>query len=382
MIAEIKPLEQSLFRFITDDEFRSSLENDLAELESTRIAGAWKCVHVLAGSIVEAVLIDYLFAVKYNQWDDERILKMDLSDCIEACQAEHILDDDAEKTCTVIKNFRNLIHPGRMKRLRERVDSDGAALAEAIVKRIVGDVVKKRMEVYGPTADDITEKLLRHPRTTILDDHLKGINDTERRLLLLKYLPDSLERWKANSDNKNSPGETFEKCYRICFDQADSPVKHEAVLKYEATLKAAVPARIDMYERHFFRASDLQFLDEEERKLILGHLKVVLNAHFVQACQRPLMHGIGAFLAPSDVRELFPRLLLGNGRPDVNRPDAREAWVAREYPAMSELAAEEFKTQLEHALVAPPPQQSYVPSEQKIHQETIPALKKLIEGLR
>ena len=84
MTAQLKPPEQSIFRFITDDEFRSSLENDLAELEAAKRAGAWKCVHVLAGSIVEAVLIDYLLAVKYKGLSEDMILKMDLLDCIKA----------------------------------------------------------------------------------------------------------------------------------------------------------------------------------------------------------------------------------------------------------------------------------------------------------
>jgi hypothetical protein len=382
MTAQIKPPEQSLFRFITDDDFRSSLENDLTELEAAKNAGAWKCVHVLAGSIIEAVLIDYLLAVKYNRLDDDSILGMDLGKCIKACQAERILDEDAEKICTVIKNFRNLIHPGRIKRLGERVDSEGAAMAEAIVKRIVGDVMKKRKAVYGPTAEEIAEKLLRHPQTTMLDAFLSGTNETERRLLLLKYLPDSLESSKDEPGRKSSQDLAFRKCYRICFDRADIAVKREAVLMYETALKTAIPGRIDMYENNFFLARDLQYLDESERKLILGHLKVVLNTFFLGACQRPLMEGIGTFLAPSDVRELFPRLLWGIGKTDANRPDVRAVWVAREYPVMSDSAAEEFKKQLEHAVVTPIPQHTYVPSAQMILEGTIPALKKLIEGLR
>ena len=254
-------------------------------------------------------------------------------------------------------------------------------MAEAIVKRIVGDVMKKRKAVYGPTAEDIAEKLLRHPRTTMLDEFLSGINETERRLLLLKYLPDSLESSKGNPSKKSDPEAAFSKCYRICFAQADNALKREAVLKYETALKAAVPARIALYENNFFRASDLQYLSEGERKLILGHLKVVLNTYFVGACQGTWIQGVGAFLASSDVRELFPRLLQGNGTVDVNRRDVREAWVTREYPVMSDLAAEEFRKQL--TLATPTPQGgAYMPSGQMIQQEIISALKMLIEGLR
>jgi hypothetical protein len=56
-------LSISRFDFVSGDDFRTPLESDYAELEACLTAGAWKSAHVLAGSIVEAVLIDYLVAV-------------------------------------------------------------------------------------------------------------------------------------------------------------------------------------------------------------------------------------------------------------------------------------------------------------------------------
>jgi hypothetical protein len=51
------------FDFITDEAFRTSLESDYQELKSCMTTKAWKAVHVLSGSIVEAVLTDYLIAM-------------------------------------------------------------------------------------------------------------------------------------------------------------------------------------------------------------------------------------------------------------------------------------------------------------------------------
>lgn len=40
------------FDFITGDDFRASLESDYNELSTCLASGAYKAVHVLAGSIV------------------------------------------------------------------------------------------------------------------------------------------------------------------------------------------------------------------------------------------------------------------------------------------------------------------------------------------
>ncbi len=57
------------FDFISGEDFRISLENDYKELNDAMQVEAWKAVHVLAGSIIEAVLVDYLFAINYNKDD-------------------------------------------------------------------------------------------------------------------------------------------------------------------------------------------------------------------------------------------------------------------------------------------------------------------------
>ena len=47
------------FDFISDSEFRSILAADYEQMHLCADAKAWKAVHVLAGSIIEAVIIDY-----------------------------------------------------------------------------------------------------------------------------------------------------------------------------------------------------------------------------------------------------------------------------------------------------------------------------------
>ena len=48
------------FDFVADDDFRAGLVSDYAEMQKALEAESWKSVHVLAGSIVEAILVDYI----------------------------------------------------------------------------------------------------------------------------------------------------------------------------------------------------------------------------------------------------------------------------------------------------------------------------------
>jgi len=66
------------FNFIRGDEFRASLESDYEELSKAIENHLWKSAHVIAGSIIEAVLVDTLIEADYEARTKNNPLKMDL----------------------------------------------------------------------------------------------------------------------------------------------------------------------------------------------------------------------------------------------------------------------------------------------------------------
>src|SRR4051812_37183805 len=112
------------FDFITDDGLRRSLESDLVELNQCYEARAWKAVHVLSGSIIEATLIDYL--VSAGKLTGAAAITKDLTQLIEACKTNAVLSNKAVELSAIIRSYRNLIHPGRALRLSETVDENSA----------------------------------------------------------------------------------------------------------------------------------------------------------------------------------------------------------------------------------------------------------------
>ncbi|HVA89532.1 MAG TPA: hypothetical protein VNL71_06790, partial [Chloroflexota bacterium] len=112
--------------FIGDERIRKSLTRDLEELDRAFEFRLWKSTHVIAGSVIEAILIDGLLNTGGINMTVENILKLDLGSAIKLCKEHKIVSERSEQLSTVIKDYRNLIHPGRVIRLEESVEENTA----------------------------------------------------------------------------------------------------------------------------------------------------------------------------------------------------------------------------------------------------------------
>jgi hypothetical protein len=93
------------FEFVSGDDFRESLESDFNEISVSLKYGAWKAVHVLAGSIIEAVLSDYLIALDYESRHSRDPLTMELGPLITACRDEGILSQKLADLSSVVRQL-------------------------------------------------------------------------------------------------------------------------------------------------------------------------------------------------------------------------------------------------------------------------------------
>ena len=149
------------FDFITDGPLRRSLESDLRELTACHEVGAWKAVLVLAGSIIEAILIEHLVSSQ-NIGADAAYAK-DLGKLIELCKQQAILSNKAIELSAIIRSYRNLIHPGRLLRLAEGADEHGATIAKSVIEIVVNEVSEKKRSSYGYTAEQVVRKVKQDP---------------------------------------------------------------------------------------------------------------------------------------------------------------------------------------------------------------------------
>src|SRR5262249_12755806 len=121
------------FEFVSDESLRTSLAQDAHELAVALAGGAHKSTVVLAGSIIEAILLDHLVSTDHAQRTGNDPTKFDFWKLIEVCNDEGVISDRTQQLLHAVRDYRNLIHPGRSLRLKDKVTSGSAVVAQGIV---------------------------------------------------------------------------------------------------------------------------------------------------------------------------------------------------------------------------------------------------------
>lgn len=142
--------------FIPDKKLRESLCLDISSANQALSNGNWKAATVLAGSVIEALL---LWALQRSRSDDVQdavvtlvknkalrqspkgaLEEWHLLDYIEVAAQLNVIKPRTADQARLAKEFRNLIHPGREARLRQTCDLGTALSAIAAVEHVVRDL--------------------------------------------------------------------------------------------------------------------------------------------------------------------------------------------------------------------------------------------------
>lgn len=287
------------FDFITDEDFRTALENDFKEMNLCSQSGAYKAAVVIAGSIIETVLIDYVIAENLSTREDA--LKLDFGKLLSLCKDRGIISDKTLDLSSVIKGYRNLIHPGRVIRLNESVNKDSADVSKALVNIVLGEVEKRKKQNYGFTAEQIVAKLENDSSATSIISHLlEKVNPKEIERLLMKVLPN---HYILNYEDLNYSPSTMEAlsvCFRTALETADEIVKKRTATWLVKIFTEGADEEISTYGLAFFRAKDLNLVSDKEANLVkqylLGRLKRDVTLQILEAIK-----GIGQFLEEKDI---------------------------------------------------------------------------------
>ncbi len=133
---------------ISNQEFRLMLERDLKENVFAIITKSYKSSLILTGSIVEAILLDKISnkgITSYKIGDKKRkkhIIRMDLGELLEVAKEEKIIENSFYHLSQVIRDYRNLIHPGVEKRKKAtKINKRNALRAWDIAKDVISEIL-------------------------------------------------------------------------------------------------------------------------------------------------------------------------------------------------------------------------------------------------
>jgi hypothetical protein len=336
------------FDFITDDQFRTSLESDHREMGKAIEAGAWKAVHVLAGSIVEALLVEYLVVSKIRP-NGKDPLTIKLSEAIEACKDAKVITPRTASLSDVVRDYRNLIHPGRVIRLQDSFGESSARIALSLVEIIAAEVAQKRRENYGLTAEQIVRKISIDERALpLIPNLLSETNEHERRRLVNGIIADTYSAegsdWLGNPSTLN----TLKKCYRLALSSLSEDEQAQVASRFAKMVREESSEKITSYADAFFSCEDLRHLRPKDKAIVKNHIFARLEGLKIGDEVPPglleTLMGIGPHLEDSDVAKfanVCARYVLHGTE------ESQKRFSALASDAYDHLASSELKSKLE-----------------------------------
>jgi len=276
------------FDFVSDNEFRAILDSDYGEMRSALENTNYKTVHVLAGSVVEALLVDYLTLLSENDTslNPQQILKWSLGELVDAALTRGAISQQVHDLSSVVRDYRNLIHPGRVVRLGQKVSQDSADIAAAVTHMVISAIGDARKDSLGMTAQQVLTKIETDPSVMpILGRLLRGLSTTELNTLLLDALPtEFLKGAYAGPDHKDwgdadqeravfeRTQAYLEECYHQAFREANEQTQRSAMLNLVEIVKMESVYTVHPYEDAFLRGPYLGLLEDADRLLLVEHL--------------------------------------------------------------------------------------------------------------
>lgn len=274
------------FDFVADKRFQDLLERDYQELKRCLEISAVKSTLILSGSILEAILTEYFIQFPVNGKTESQLLKTTLAELIDLAVQEGVISEREKNLSSVVKDYRNLIHPGREIRKNEQFDSDSAAIATSVLNIVIGSIKSKYLTAYGYLASDVFEKLKRDWNFHVIYDKVILKLNHNERVKLLKYLVEY---------------EIYEKGYWPCFEEEGyvkereitnleyikehieklKPLVENSIIKiYLKRLVQEVETgkSLDAYSLYNLFHEDLNMLSEEEQDIIVIYMLKLFNS--------------------------------------------------------------------------------------------------------
>ena len=296
------------FEFIADVRFRNLLIRDFKELQSCFDNKAAKSVLILSGSIIETVLLEFFSHNLPKGKNQNQLLRMDLAELIVEAESQELISSKSKELSTVIKNYRNLIHPGREIRTKEDFDFETATVSFSLVKIILKELKENYIKKYGYKAEDIFNKIFVDPSTySIYEKLIQKLNNHEK-IKLTKLLVD------YQVENYNETDRKYLKYIiplKSLIENDNLKLFCKELLKeVEKGKENSILALFDIF------GTDLDLLTTEESELILTYIYSILNKVYYWENKlennntRELYSNLGLYLKTKELKQKYFDLLI------------------------------------------------------------------------
>ncbi len=298
--------------FITDEQLRGLVERDRKELDGCLQHQLCKSTMLLSGSIIEAVLVDFFLAFGRTNTSSKQVQEANLAILVDWAEQEAVISPRTRELATVIKNYRNLIHPGREKRLGEHVDIRTATVAAQLVEMILEEIRESYAKRRGYTAEQVVTKLRVDPSCVpALAGHMLEKMSAIERIKLFRAIPGIV----MSGDEPQAVVEGLSFLHTRLKQLVPREIVRAETAECYDLLR--VGSQDEVVSRLRFFSSDLHLLPQDEKQAIVQYVLNVLgkgSRELLEGCTGwSLFFGIAECLGEeyeADVeRVLFNRLV-------------------------------------------------------------------------
>ncbi len=274
------------FNFISDDAFRNVLVRDYGELHTAIERNAWKSAIVLAGSIVEAVLTDHLIEIDDGKDPKNSPLNMTLGQLLDVCKKAKVISSRTANLAEVLKDYRNLIHPGKEIRSKDTPNAEIANVASSLLEIILTEVSQRRERSKGFTANQFISKIELDTAAAAVAAHLinrmaaKEVEKLLDHLIIENFfrLSDPIEPIEAPDFFKlTAKRDALAKAYRIILDHAPEQKKISVLEKVPNIIQEYSEDYVRDYLENFFLCKNLSYYNEKDKFFIIDYILEMLN---------------------------------------------------------------------------------------------------------
>jgi hypothetical protein len=278
-------------RFIPDDELRTLIERDRRELQVCLEHDLYKSAMLLSGSIIEALLVNCFLVFQRLNTSEQDVLKADLAHLIDWAESDGLITPQTARLSTVVRNYRNLIHPGREYRLKEKVNIHAATVAFHLVDLVIEEVSEKYATKLGYTAEQVINKVKMDPSCVSLFRHLLSKMVVAEKIKAYRAIPN-----ECRSDNllDGVVDSLLQLRTIIRNDIPDQKVRDGALWAFQQVQGGS---RDDgLYALRFY-AEELDLLDSDQREAVISYVIGILNDgtqdEIMRCLEWEIFHSIG-----------------------------------------------------------------------------------------
>ena len=165
-----QPAPRNDFWFVHDPDLRQQLEEDWREAQAVHQVQAWKSCVILCGGVLEGMLLDALAQdqsrreAEFQRIYQRRAEALDRWDLIELATVANkmgILRKGIEHVGHALREFRNLIHPGKQIREKVKLSEEEAQIAIDVVKVYMRDMADR--ETQGSSISHVIDNTKARP---------------------------------------------------------------------------------------------------------------------------------------------------------------------------------------------------------------------------